>query len=131
ARTIPLVLAFFAKWLGISDPAPKIREIVVKIQSKVEKALDWLVDKAISIGKKIMGALGLGEKPDERTEQQKLADLDSAMTEAGQLADKPDASSTTVTKGLAPIKKKYRLNVLELDPESGNKYEIVGGFSPT
>jgi hypothetical protein len=131
ARTIPAVLAFFAKWLGIKDPAPTIREIVVKIQAKVEKALDWLVDKAIEIGKKIMGALGLGEKPDERTEEQKMADLDSAMTEAGQLAEKPDADSDSVSKGLRPIKKKYRLNVLELDPESGNKYEIVGGFSPT
>lgn len=55
ARTIPAILAFFAKWLGFSDPGPKIREIVVKIQAKVEKALDWLVDKAIAIGQKIAG----------------------------------------------------------------------------
>jgi len=35
-----------------------------------------------------------------------------------------------VTAGLPPIKKKYRLNMLELDPEGEGKFEIVGGFSP-
>ncbi len=68
ARTIPAVLAFFAKWVGIGDPAPKVREIVLKIQGKVEAALDWLVDKAIAMGKKLMDALGLGKKEDKSGE---------------------------------------------------------------
>jgi hypothetical protein len=54
ARTIPAVLAFFAEWIGV-DPAPKVHEIVLQIQTTVEAALDWLVDKAIEIGKKIAG----------------------------------------------------------------------------
>jgi len=131
ARAVPMVIAFLAKWLGFSDPGPKVREIVVGIQAKVEGALDWLVEKAIAIGKKVMDALGLGKKPDERTDEEKLADLDRAMVDAGALADQPDADAETVTAGLPAIKSKYRLNMLELDPESGDKYEIVGGFSPT
>jgi hypothetical protein len=55
AGAIPAVLAFFAKWLGISDPAPRIRAVVMKIQDKVDFALNWLVDKAIAIGQKIAG----------------------------------------------------------------------------
>jgi hypothetical protein len=130
ARTVPMVLAFFADWIGIGDPAPKIHEIVAGIQAKVDAALDWLVDKAISIGKSILGALGLGDKPDDRTPEQKQADLDSAMSEAGVLADAPDADADSVRAGLAPIKQKYRLNTLELDPESNGKFEIVGEVNP-
>ncbi|MBV8899867.1 MAG: DUF4157 domain-containing protein, partial [Verrucomicrobia bacterium] len=64
ARTVPLIINFFADWIGIGSPAPKIREIVTRIQAKVDAALDWLAEKAVGIGKSILGALGLGEKPE-------------------------------------------------------------------
>jgi hypothetical protein len=54
-RAVPTVIAFLAKWLGFSDPAPKVHEIVKGIQDKVEAAMDWLVDKAIVIGQKVAG----------------------------------------------------------------------------
>ena len=130
ARTVPTILAFFADWVGIGDPAPHVREVVVSIQSTVDSAIDWLIDKAISIGKSILGALGLGEKPDDRTPEEKARDLDSAMAEARQLTDAPDADEDSVSAGLAPIKKKYRLNTLELDPEGEGKFEIVGELNP-
>jgi Domain of unknown function (DUF4157)/DNA/RNA non-specific endonuclease len=56
AGAVPAVIAFMAKWLGFSDPGPKVHEIVAGIQDKVDGALDWLVDKAIAIGQKIAGA---------------------------------------------------------------------------
>ena len=80
ARAVPMVIAFLAKWLGFSDPGPKVHEIVVGIQAKVEGALDWLVDKAIAIGKKVMDALGLGKKPDEEDPDK------AAKVEAGKAA---------------------------------------------
>lgn len=55
ARAVPTVIAFLAKWLGFSDPGPKVHEIVKGIQDKVDGALDWLVDKAVAIGQKIAG----------------------------------------------------------------------------
>jgi hypothetical protein len=61
ARTVPTVIAFFADWLGFDDPAAHIRKIVLKIQAKVDTALDWLVGKAVRIGKKVLGVFG-GDK---------------------------------------------------------------------
>ncbi len=55
ARAVPTVIAFMAKWLGFNDPGPKVHEIVKGIQTTVEGALDWLVDKAIAIGQKVAG----------------------------------------------------------------------------
>ena len=130
ARTVAPVIGFFADWVGISSPGEKIAEIVKSIQERVDKALDWLIDKAIAIGKGLLGALGLGEKPDDRTPEQKQFDLDSAMTEAKQLADAPDADEDSVKAGLSPIKKKYRLTNLELDPEGEGKFEILGEVNP-
>jgi len=63
ARTIPIILGFLANLVGIGNPAPTIRRIVVGIQAKVDRALDWLVDKAISIGRRLLGALGVGGRP--------------------------------------------------------------------
>jgi hypothetical protein len=62
-RTLPTIIAFLADLVGISDPAPTVRDIVKGIQAKVDKALDWLVDKARGIGQRILGALGLGGEP--------------------------------------------------------------------
>jgi hypothetical protein len=130
ARTVPTIIAFFADWLGIGNPAPTIRQIVTGIQGKVDAALDWLIDKALAIGKSIMGALGLGEKPDDRTPEQKQADLNSAMSEARSAAKEPDATSETVETKLPAIKSKYRLNVLELRPKDGGNYDIHGELNP-
>ena len=144
ARAIPVIIGFLASLLGVGGISEKIKDTIDIIRKPINEAIDWVINKAVSLAKAVGGLLGFGkgkedeektvagkDQKDERTEEQKLADLDSAMTEAGHLADNPEATAVTVTAGLAPIEKKYRLNMLELDPESGDKYEIVGGFSPT
>ncbi|MGD1095368.1 MAG: DUF4157 domain-containing protein, partial [Bryobacteraceae bacterium] len=131
ARSVAPVLSFFADWLSIESPAPEIRKIVLKIQDKVDQALDWLVDKAKGIARSVLGARGLGEKPDDRTPQEKQADLDSAMSEATSAAKELDANSGTVEAKLPAIKKRYRLNVLELRPQNGRNFDIHGELNPT
>ena len=131
ARAIPVIIGFLASLLGVGGIAEKIKEIIEAIRKPINDAIDWVIGKAVGLAKALGGALGIGAKEDERTAEQKMADLDKAMAEAGELAKQPNANAATVTAGLAPIKKKYRLNMLELDPEGGDNYEIVGGYSPT
>jgi hypothetical protein len=131
ARTIPMVLAFFAKWLGIKDPAPTIREIVVKIQGKVEKAMDWLVDKAISIGKSIMSALGLGGKDKDKEEDQ---DPKWAAGVAGVKKDiekmKADGlEEKDVRDKFTTWQSTYGFSSLDLNVV-GDDFEILGSMSP-
>ena len=129
ARAVPTMIAFLAKWLGFSDPAPKVREIVVGIQAKVEGALDWLVEKAIAIGKKVMGALGLGEKPDERTPEQKEAAVKAAKAEAEQLLFSDTASLSSIQIALPTLKQKYRLTDIALEHD-GDEYDIAVLINP-
>jgi hypothetical protein len=86
----------------------------------VDKALDWLVDKAVTIGKAALNALGLGDKkePDERTEEQKQADLDKGITEAKALQNTLKITEASIKKGLMAIKQKYRMTSLELVVDS-------------
>jgi phage-related protein len=56
ARTIPIIIGFLARLLGISGVADKIVSTVKKIQSKVDKAVDKVIEKVVGGIKKLVGA---------------------------------------------------------------------------
>lgn len=55
ARLIPIVIGFLANLLGIGGITNKIREIIKKVQTKVDKALDKGIGKVARIVKKVIG----------------------------------------------------------------------------
>ena len=130
AKGVASVIAFLADWLGISDPGEKIREIVEKIQGTVDRALDWLINQAIAIGRSLLAGLGIGDKPDERTPAQKEQDLDAGLAEAKAFAGRPDADVSLVRKELPQIQRKYRLKQLDLVWETEDEWDIIGDNSP-
>jgi DNA/RNA non-specific endonuclease len=131
ARSVSTLIGFFAEWLGFDDPGPQIRAIVLKIQKQVDTAIDWVVAQGVAIAKGIAGALGLGEKPDTRTDGEKTADLNSAMNEADALCHADDADAATVQKKLPAIQKMYRLKELSLDPGADGTFTLKGSINPT
>ena len=56
ARTIPIIIAFLARLLGITGITEKIVGIIKKIQSKVDEAIDKVITKVASGLKKLVGA---------------------------------------------------------------------------
>ena len=56
ARTIPIIIGFLARLLGISGLADKIREFINRIQSRIDKALDKVIEKVAGGIKKLIGA---------------------------------------------------------------------------
>jgi hypothetical protein len=57
ARTIPVILGFLARLIGLGDVSGAIKKVILAIQEKVDNAIDavikWVVDKAKSLfGKK-------------------------------------------------------------------------------
>jgi hypothetical protein len=55
ARTIPVIIAFLARLLGISGIADKIKGFILKTQTRVEKAIDKVIDKIVGGVKKLLG----------------------------------------------------------------------------
>lgn len=47
---IPVAIGFLANLIGLDDLANRLRDILDKVRAKVDGAVDWLVDKAVSMG---------------------------------------------------------------------------------
>jgi hypothetical protein len=62
ASAVPVVIGFLANQVGLGKIGRKIVEVIQKVQETVDKALDWLVDKAVSIGMKVIGKVKEGVK---------------------------------------------------------------------
>jgi len=133
ARTIPVIISFLARLLGLSGISEKIQSVIQKIQSKVDQAVDRLIEKI----KKSLGSLfgKKDQKPDERTEGQKKADLDKAVAEGDALLLAKGASVDKVKKKLPAIKSKYKMTSLEIVVVSEAKDKeiahIHGVINPT
>ncbi len=53
AKLIPIAIGFLASLLGLSGVSEKVQEIIKKIQVPINKAIDWVIDKAIALAKKL------------------------------------------------------------------------------
>jgi hypothetical protein len=63
AKTIPLVIGFMAKLIGVGGIGQKIRKIIDKLRTPVNKAVDFVIDKAVALFKKaVAGVKKLGKK---------------------------------------------------------------------
>jgi hypothetical protein len=132
AGLLSLAISFLAGFIGLGNIAEKVMGVITKIRATVDKAVDgliaWIVKMAKSLFAKLFG------KKDERTEEQKKADLDKAMSEAEAVKAKPDATEASIRKDLPPIQKKYRLTSLELVVDSedatSETVHISGAMSP-
>ena len=126
AKSVAPLIGFFMDWLGFGDPGPTIRDIVEKIQAKVDAGLDWLVDKAVAIGR----AIGLGG--DDKDQNPKWAagvegvnkELDALKTAEG-----PNLTGDKVREKIPQWKTTYEFSDLSLRDVDG-EFEIDGAMSP-
>ena len=133
AGLLSLSISFLAGFLGLSKVTDKIMEVVQKVRAKVDAAIGaavgWVVGKAKSLFAGLFKA-----KPDDRTDEQKKADLDKGMAEAEAAKNGGKASEADIRKALVPIKAKYRMTTLNLVVDNKNGADetvhVEGGMSP-
>lgn len=111
-KMVPILIGFLARLIGLGGISDKIKVIIIKLQERVDKAIDKIIEKVVASVKKLFGKL-TGKK-DERTEQQKQADLNKGLSEADNLLLNDRLSSDDVRKKLPGIRAKYRLKSLSL-----------------
>jgi hypothetical protein len=136
ANVLPVAIAMLAGFLKLGAIPAKIKGVITKIRAPVDKALDtaitWIIGQAKALFASLFG--GKDGKPDARTPEQKMADLQKGVSEARALLDVPNAQSGDIKKRLPPIKQKYRLTTLELVKESKQgaleKDHIHGAVNP-
>jgi hypothetical protein len=130
-KALGAALAFFAEWLGVSDPGEKIKEIVEKIQTKVDGALDWLISKAIAAVQKLFGK-GDKAKPDDNPKWTTAvagitADIEQMSAAEG--FSGTSAAPELVKARIPEWKTRYGFTTLELQ-QTEDDYEIDGSMSP-
>jgi hypothetical protein len=65
AKAIPAAIGFLASLLGLGDPSKPVKETIEKAQSPVNKAIDWVITKAVALVKAAGKLLGFGKKEDK------------------------------------------------------------------
>ena len=60
AATIPVVIGFLARLLGLSGITDKIQGFIKKVQAKVDAAIDKVLAKIVGVVKKLFGAVKAG-----------------------------------------------------------------------
>jgi Domain of unknown function (DUF4157)/A nuclease family of the HNH/ENDO VII superfamily with conserved AHH len=135
AQVIVPVIDFLADYAGLGDLPEKIADVIKGFQGWIEGILDTVIGWLAEQGKKLLGALtGDNKKPDERTDEQKKADLDIAMEEANQLINDKNLSKKDIEKKLPKIKSQYNMTSLSLvidnSTETKETYHIHGVINP-
>jgi hypothetical protein len=81
AKAVPVVISFLASLLGLGGISQKIREIIQKIQAPINKAIDWVINKAVALVKAVGGLFG-GKKKDEKIPETNDPEHDAKVTVA-------------------------------------------------
>ena len=121
AGVLSLAINFLAGFAGLGKVADKIMGVINKVRAPIDKALDWLVNWIVTAAKKLFAKVfGKGDKADDRTDAQKLTDVDRAVADADAAMAKNGATPQSVQKDLLAIKTKYRLTSITLIKDSGD-----------
>jgi hypothetical protein len=94
AKAIPVAIGFLASLLGLGDPSKPVKETIERAQSPVNKAIDWVITKAVALVKAVGKLLGFGkekEKGPHSDDPKKDAKITAALAEL----DKRDAEADT------------------------------------
>jgi hypothetical protein len=122
ANLLSLAISFLAGFAGIDKVSEKVMAVIEKIRAPIDKALDWLVNWIVTMAKTLFTKVfGKKDKPDERTDAQKQADVDRAVSDAEAVMAREDADQDTVKKALKDIKTKYRLTNIELVKDASDE----------
>ncbi len=75
SKALPVAISFLAALLGVTGISKKIQEIIKKVQAPVGKAIDWLINKAVSLVKKVGKFLGFGKGKEKKKAEQSESNM--------------------------------------------------------
>lgn len=130
ARMIPILIGFLASLLGLGGLAAKVKSFILKVQASVGRAVDFVIDKIVSVVKKLFGKGGAKGRADERTDQQKMADAQAAIREVDAVAQANPGDRGKLNRKLAEVKKTFKLTNIFIEPQSGGAYRVIAEINP-
>lgn len=92
AASVPVAIGFLANQVGLGDAPEKIAEFVIGLREKLFEALDWLIERAVAMGRGALAALTGGGDGD-------AAGAEGAEPPAADFADVPVNESVHAPDG--------------------------------
>ncbi|MEO7496430.1 MAG: DUF4157 domain-containing protein, partial [Massilia sp.] len=114
AGLLSLAINFLAGFIGLGKVADKVMGVIGKVRATIDKALDALIAWIVKMAKKLFAKAFGKDQKDERTPQQKAADLKLGIGEAYALLKDKKLSPKDVRAKLPAIQKKYKMVTLEI-----------------
>ncbi|HVI05028.1 MAG TPA: hypothetical protein VM711_02915, partial [Sphingomicrobium sp.] len=90
-NAVPVAIGFLANQVGLDNVPEEIVKIFRTPSELIDKALDWLITKALELGQAALNALGFGDKTEEHSSGP------ISESEHGAIADKVVSALTEVT----------------------------------
>jgi Domain of unknown function (DUF4157) len=127
ARTIPVILDFLARFIGLGDVGAQVQSTIRGIQARVDGMLDRAVDwiKAQAAG---LASRALGGDPNAPAGERVQRGLAEAVEVVNRYAGRP-VGSLVLRPLLLPIKVRNRLRVLDVVAR-GNTWVVDAAASP-
>jgi hypothetical protein len=108
--------------------------VINKVRAVIDKGLDALINWVVTMAKKLFARAFSKDKKDDRSPEQKKADLTKAMREADLLQRRPGVTDADIRAGLPDIKNRYRMTFLNLVVEkkegAQERVHIEGHINP-
>lgn len=134
ARSIPVMLGFLARFIGLGNVGEQIQTVIRRVQAPITNAMErvagWIVSRVRGLLGRAGGADPSTTQPDNRTSTQKESDLREAVRHATEAANQPDATPDAVRTQLMNLKDQYRVTALELRPTQEGTYQVYGAVNP-
>ncbi|HYP06752.1 MAG TPA: hypothetical protein VER03_11025, partial [Bryobacteraceae bacterium] len=138
AKAVPVAISFLASLLGLGGISDVIRSNIEKIQAPVNKAMDFLITKAVSLAKGLIGMLGgkkkKGKEEKEEGPEEDLGDAQAAAAAALHAKLGPDATveeAQSAIPGVLSDLKPMGLKSLTLSGENEDgSFDIFAEASP-
>jgi hypothetical protein len=127
ARTIPIILDFLARFIGIGDVGGHVQRTIRGLQARVDQMLDRAVDWIRNMARNLVSR-ALGGDPNAPAEQREESALREAVPLVNRYAGRP-VGELVLRPLLLPIRLRYRLRRLDVVDVGGN-WTIEAEASP-
>ncbi len=132
AKAIPVAISFLASLLGLGGISQKIRSIIEKIQAPINRAIDWVITKAVSLVKTVGGMLGIGREDKAPKDVGKMGPEERKNAARANLEGKlaRGLRGEQLPREMARVKQQYNLTDVRLSNASGEHPKILYIASP-
>jgi hypothetical protein len=127
ARTIPVILDFLARFIGLGDVGSQVQATIRGLQARVDqmldRAVDWIRRQAASLASR-----ALGGDPNATPQQRLQAGVREGQNAVNRLPGSV-IGRALITPVLAAIRVRHALRSLDVEPEN-DRWVVVGEVNP-